>query len=71
MSPDYNFGTMLVYAFAVPAGYCLVMMLFSFIRTRLELNNADTPKAFQGNAIALIAAGLMAMAFVAFSGFAF
>jgi electron transport complex protein RnfA len=71
MSPDYNFGTMLVYAFAVPAGYCLVMMLFSFIRTKLELNNADTPKAFQGNAIALIAAGLMAMAFVAFSGFAF
>ncbi len=48
----------------------LIIVLFSLIRTRLD-NQPNMPKAFKGNAIALITAGLMAMAFIAFSGFSF
>ena len=59
----------MVYSLSVSIGYMLVIVLFSYIRTRLD--NQDMPKAFKGNAIALITAGLMAMAFMAFSGFSF
>ena len=70
VSREYNLLQTLVYAVSVSAGYMLVIVLFSHIRTRLD-NQPNMPKAFKGNAIALITAGLMAMAFVAFSGFSF
>lgn len=66
----YNLLETLVYAVSVSAGYMLVIVIFSHIRSRLD-NQANMPKAFKGNAIALITAGLMAMAFIAFSGFSF
>ena len=66
----YDLLTTLVYAVSVAAGYMLVIVIFSHIRSRLD-NQANMPKAFKGNAIALITAGLMAMAFIAFSGFSF
>lgn len=69
VSREYNLLQTLVYALATSLGYMLVIITFSFIRERLD--NQDMPKAFKGNAIALITAGLMAMAFIAFSGFKF
>ena len=70
VSREYNLLQTLVYAVSVSAGYMLIIVLFSLIRTRLD-NQTNMPKAFKGNAIALITAGLMAMAFIAFSGFSF
>lgn len=67
VSRDYNLVETLVYALSVSAGYMLVIVLFSHIRSRLD-NTPEMPNAFKGNAIALITAGLMAMAFVAFKG---
>ena len=70
VSREYNLLQTLVYAVSVSAGYMLIIVLFSLIRTRLD-NQPNMPKAFKGNAIALITAGLMAMAFIAFSCFSF
>ena len=47
-------------------GFALVMVLFSAIRERLE--SADIPKAFKGVPIALITAGLLALAFMGLTG---
>ncbi len=57
-----------VYGIGASIGFTLVMVLFAHIRERLEA--ADVPKAFRGAPIALITAGIMAMAFTGFSGFA-
>jgi electron transport complex protein RnfA len=54
------FGTSSAVAFA------LALILFSSLRERLEL--ARVPKCMQGTAIALVTAGLLAMAFMGFSG---
>jgi len=65
----FTFPEMLVYSIAVAGGYTLVITLFSFIRTRIDSSDA-TPKPFKGNAIALITASLMVLAFLAFAGLA-
>lgn len=70
VSREYNLLQTLVYAVSVSVGYMLVIVIFSHIRARLD-NASNMPKAFKGNAIALITAGLMAMAFMAFNGFSF
>ena len=57
---------MLVYSFAVPIGFMLVLLLFATIRERLE--TSDIPNAFKGNPIALVVAAIMALAFSAFAG---
>ena len=49
-----------------PLGDLLAIYLFSTVRERLEF--ADYPKAFEGFPIALITAGLIALAFMGFSG---
>ncbi|MCQ2164417.1 MAG: RnfABCDGE type electron transport complex subunit A [Bacteroidales bacterium] len=61
-----NLGESLVYAFATALGYGLAMILFAGLREHLSLNSV--PKAFKGLPIALITAGIMAMAFLGFSG---
>lgn len=61
-----NLGEATVYAFATSLGYGLAMVLFSGLREHLALN--DIPKPFRGLPIALITAGIMAMAFIGFSG---
>ena len=70
VSNNYNLIQTLVYALSVSVGYMIVIVIFSHIRTRLD-NSQSMPNAFKGNAIALVTAGLMAMAFIAFSGFSF
>lgn len=63
---DMNLAQSIVYAFATSLGYGLAMILFAGIREHLALN--DVPKAFKGLPIALITAGVMALAFLGFSG---
>ena len=62
----HNFLQSALYGFAAAVGFSLVMVLFAAIRERLAV--ADVPAPFRGNAIALITAGLMSLAFMGFSG---
>ncbi len=65
--PDmFNLAESVVYAIASALGFGLAMTLFAGLREQLELS--DVPKAFRGIPIALITAGIMAMAFMGFSG---
>ena len=65
--PDmFNLAESVVYAVASALGFGLAMTLFAGMREQLEL--AQVPKAFRGVPIALITAGILAMAFMGFSG---
>jgi len=55
-----------VIATAYAAGFGLAMVLFAGIREQLDL--AEVPKSFRGVPIALITAGILAMAFMGFAG---
>lgn len=55
-----------VYAVATALGFALALALFAGIRMQLEL--ADVPRAMRGVPIALVTAGLLAMAFMGFTG---
>lgn len=61
-----NLGESVVYALASAVGFTLALVLFAGIREHLEL--MDVPRAMRGVPIALICAGLLAMAFMGFSG---
>ena len=74
---EYNFGfaegarmlglgESLIFAIATAIGYGLALILFAGIREQLELSNV--PKGFKGVPIALLTAGIMALAFMGFSG---
>ena len=56
----------ILYGFGAALGFSLVLVLFSAMRERIA--GADVPQPFRGNAIALITAGLMSLAFMGFSG---
>ena len=62
----YSFLESVVYGFTGGLGFLLAIVLFSFVRERID--HCDCPKAFRGFPIALIAAGLVALAFMGFSG---
>ena len=47
-------------------GFALALLLFASIREKLEL--AAPPKSFEGTPIALVTAGILAMAFTGFAG---
>ena len=61
-----NLGESLVYAFATAIGFTMAISIFAGIREQLA--RTDVPAAMRGVPIALICAGLLAMAFMAFSG---
>lgn len=61
-----NLAGSVIYATASALGFGLAMTLFAGLREQLDLNNV--PKAMKGNPIALITAGILAMAFMGFSG---
>ena len=63
---DFTLLSSVVYAVATSAGYALALIIFSTIREQLALTKV--PKAMQGVPIALITAGILAMAFMGFSG---
>ena len=62
----YNFIETIVNGFGVAVGFSLALLLLAGIRERLEF--ANIPKNFKGVPIAFITAGLLAMAFMGFSG---
>ncbi len=55
-----------LYGFGAAVGFSLVLVLFAAMRERI--NVADVPIPFKGAAIGLIAAGIMSLAFMGFSG---
>ena len=63
---DYTVGKATLFGFFSAVGFALALVLFSSLRERLELS--QVPKPFQGMAIALITAGILAMVFIGFSG---
>ncbi|MBR5157638.1 MAG: electron transport complex subunit RsxA [Clostridia bacterium] len=65
----YDFIHSVVFGFSGGLSFMLGIVLFAGVRERLE--TADIPKALHGFPIALITAGLIAMAFLGFSGMKF
>ena len=63
---NYNLGESLTYAVATAVGFTMALAMFAGIREQLSL--VDIPKPMRGVPIALICAGLLAMAFMGFSG---
>ena len=63
---DYDLLTGTVYAFSTAVGFGLALELFAGIREQMSLTNI--PKGMQGTPIALVVAGMLAMAFMGFSG---
>ncbi|MBW2984787.1 electron transport complex protein RnfA [Candidatus Woesearchaeota archaeon] len=62
----YSFVQSLVFSIGAGAGFTLALVIMSGIRERLEL--AEIPEPLKGVPIALIIAGLLALAFGAFTG---
>ena len=63
---DYNFIESVVYGVTGGLGFLLAIFLFAAVREQTEFS--ETPKAFEGFPIALITSGLIALAFMGFSG---
>lgn len=65
---QYKFGLIqtVVHSFCAAIGFSLAIVLFAGIREKLEIS--EVPPAFKGFPIALITAGLMAVAFLGFTG---
>lgn len=61
-----NMSQAIVFSIANAIGFGLAMILFSGLREQLEL--ANVPKEFKGVPIALITAGILALAFMGFAG---
>ena len=64
---SYNFGESLTYGITGGLGFLLAIFLFAAVREQLDVSS-ECPKAFEGFPIALVTAGLMALAFMGFSG---
>jgi electron transport complex protein RnfA len=62
----YNFIESVAFGFAAALGFTMAIVVFAGVRVRLQF--AEPPKAFKGMPIALVTAGLIAMAFMGFSG---
>ena len=65
----YNFLTSVLNGVAGGIGFTVAIVLFASLRERVD--KADCPECFRGYPIALIAAGLLALAFMGFSGMKF
>lgn len=62
----YNLMESLTYGVSTALGFTLALWIFAGIREQLELTKV--PKAMKGVPLALISAGILAMAFMGFSG---
>jgi len=63
---EYAFIQSVVFGFGAGVGFTLAIVIMAGIREQLELS--DIPRPFQGAAITLITAGILALAFMGFSG---
>lgn len=66
VSKGYSILTSIVNGFATALGFAISIIILAGIRERNEYN--DVPESFKGMPITLITAGLMAIAFIGFSG---
>ena len=63
---NMNFLESVVYAASIAVGFALALILFAGIREQLDLTG--TPRGMKGVPIALVTAGILAMAFMGFNG---
>lgn len=63
---NFNFIFTVIFSFASALGFGIALTLFSGIREALDTR--EVPKAFAGSPLALIVAGILALAFMGFSG---
>jgi electron transport complex protein RnfA len=63
---SYGFIESIAFGFGAGVGFTLAIVLMAGIREQLEV--ADIPQPFRGGAITLIVAGIMALAFMGFTG---
>jgi len=63
---DFDLLTGVIYAFSTALGFGLALVLFAGLREQMSFS--AIPKGMQGTSIALLTAGLLAMAFMGFSG---
>ncbi len=63
---EYNFIQSVVFGFSSGLGFSLVLIMMAGIRE--ELKFSDVPEIFKGASITLITAGILALAFMGFSG---
>lgn len=66
ITKEFNLLEGVVFAISTAAGYGLALIIFAGIREQFELSNI--PEGLKGTPIALITAGILAMAFMGFSG---
>ena len=62
----YGFGQSLVNSLGAGLGFMLALILFSGVRQKMQ--SCNVPKAFQGIPITLVAAAIVSISFVGFSG---
>ena len=63
---EYNLLEGVTYTIGIALGFTLAMIIFAGLREHLEL--VEVPKGVRGIPIALITAGILAMAFMGFAG---
>ena len=63
---EYSFGQSLENAFFSGLGFMMVLLIFSGVRSRVE--DADVPETFKGVPATLIAAAILSLSFLGFSG---
>jgi len=66
ITKEFNLLEGVVFAISTAAGYGLALIIFAGIREQFKLSNI--PGGLKGTPIALITAGILAMAFMGFSG---
>lgn len=62
---EYDLLRTAIFGFGAAIGFAVAILLFAGLRERMEL--ANTPRALQGTALALITAGLLSLAFMGFA----
>ena len=63
---EYTFGQSVINAFFSGIGFLMVLLIFSGVRSRVE--EADDPETFKGVPATLIAAAILSLSFIGFSG---
>ncbi|MGB4439817.1 MAG: electron transport complex subunit RsxA [Sedimentibacter sp.] len=66
ITKEYNFIQAMVNSVGTSVGFLIAIVLFAGVRDKVD--NADLPESLRGSSISLIAAGLMSIAFLGFSG---
>lgn len=66
ITKDYSFIEAMVNSIGTSVGFLLAIVLFAGVRDKVD--SADLPESLKGSSISLIAAGLMSIAFLGFSG---